>query len=53
VQKEAAGKTRSSPGIRSAASQAAPGRWMQEWSDLLKFRIVPGVDDEKIGKVPA
>jgi len=26
---------------------------MQEWSDLLKFRIVPVVDDEKIGKVLA
>ena len=29
------------------------GLWMQDWSDLLKFRVLPVVDDEGVSRVLA
>jgi hypothetical protein len=31
----------------------ALGRWTQEWSDLLSFKIIPVIDDETMGKILA
>ena len=31
----------------------ALGKWMQQWSDLLEFRLQPVVDDEGVSKILA
>lgn len=29
----------------------AVGTWIQEWSDLLQFEVIPVLTDEQIGKI--
>ena len=37
--------------LAESSNPVAIGKWTQKWSDLLKFEVIPVVNDEEILKV--
>ena len=37
--------------LAESADAVAIGKWMQEWTDLIDFEVIPVVNDEDVLKV--
>lgn len=37
--------------IAESTNRIALGKWIQDWSDILTFEVIPVLTDEEVGKV--